>query len=349
MTKHSDDFIKNATLADLKGRHVFLHDLTPEQREIAIGKLTNHERLKLAGRSRFPGQNVTGLSFDEAIEKAGLDFKVEEGPVFDRHGGTVSRYKALTRTDNRKSISVVSETYGVIQARDAVSGLRDLCNVGAAVPVSAWSHDGGRRFGVAACIGNSSFNRLGSTRPETIAHYVIAQSSHDGTGSYSLTRDAVDLSCFNGAVTVVRDSRVSLRHSSRVLDRVKQAQADLVTLIDDALQEQLVIQKLAEDRFTLEQFITFADELLGGLDDEATDRSKTIYQNKVVELGELFTSGQGNHGCSKLDAYSAVTEWLTPRREKYEAAKFATRFFNDTAPGARPAKLRERAVRLLTR
>lgn len=347
MTKQNID-IQNADFAELKGRHVFLKDLTPKEREVAVAKIPNNERLKLAC-GRFPGADVLGLSFDEAIEKAGLDFEVTEQPVHVPNGRAVPRYKALVRYDTDRPISVVSESYGTIQARDAVSGLRELCNAGAAVPARAWSHDGGRRFGVAAIIGNSSFQRLGADKPETIAHYVVAQSSHDGTGSYSLTRDAVQLVCFNGAITTVRDSRISLRHTSRVLERVKQAQQDLVKLVDDALAEQLLLQRLAEDRFTLKQFVLFADELLGGIDEEKTDRSKTIYQNKVVELGQLFTEGQGNFGVSKLDAFSAVTEWLTPRRAKYDEAKFATKYFNDTAPGARPAKLRERAVRLLTR
>lgn len=346
MTKNID--IQNASFADLKGRHVFLRDLSPEEQRTAIAKINDNERLQLAAK-RFPGVQARGLTFDQAAEKAGLYFDVKEVPVFTPDGSKIARYKGLQRTDNGAPVSVVSDTYGTVQSRDAVSGLRGLCNVGAAVPAAVWVHDGGRQFGAAAIVGNSSFSRLGADRPQTIAHYIVAKSGHDGSSSYSLTRDAIDLVCFNGAVTVVRDSRILLRHTSKVLDRVKQAQTDLGLLIEDALREQLVIQKLAEDRFTLEQFIAFADELLGGVEEEATDRSKTIYQNKVVELGELFTSGQGNHGVSKLDAYSAVTEWLTPRRQKYDEAKFATKYFNDTAPGARPAKLRERAVRLLTR
>lgn len=354
MTKQNITIDENTTFEDLKGRHVFLKNLDDKDRALAVSKIPQNERLRLATQSRFPGAYTAGLSFDETIAKAGLDFEVEEAPVFTNPTRASQRqvdgYKALVRTDNHVPLSVVSKTYGTVQVSDAFSGIKSLCDRRLAVPVSAWCHEEGRRFGVAAVIGNSSFGpRLGSDRPEVIAHYIVAQSGHDGSSAYSLTRDSVQLVCFNGATTRQRDSRIYLRHTSRIGDRVASAQRGLQTLVEDALEEQRLFERLAQDRFTLEQFVEFANELLTPPEKDATDRSRSIHLNKVQTLADLFEEGQGNVGQSKLDAYSAVTEWLTPRRAAYEAAKFATKYFNDTAPGARPAKLRERAVRLLTR
>lgn len=351
-SKHSDQFINGASFADLKSRHVFLRDLTPEQRGVALSKIPNNERLRLAGRSAFPGADVTGLSWDEAAKVGGIDFEVRETVVFAPNGEAFPGYKGLQRTDNDRPISVVSDTYGTLQNREAFAGLKALCDAGHAAPASAWSKDGGRQVGAAALIGNSAIaSRIGGDKPEVFAHYIVARGGFTGQEAQAHERYTAQLVCFNGATTNTRESRVYLRHSSRITERVEEANNALVKLIEDAIEEQRLFEELAQSRFDLAQFLDFADELLGGIDlEKASDRSKTIYANKLEELGGLFTHGLGNHGASKLDAYSAVTEWLTPRREAYaDAAKFATKFYNDTAAGARPAQLRERAVRLLTK
>ncbi len=348
--------IKTVTYADLKSRHVFLRDLDPADKAAAIAKIPNNERLRLASRSAFPGTDVSGLSWDEAARKGGIDFTVTEEPVYyTNESGPVRTivpgYKALVKTD-RKPISIVSDTYGTLQNSDAFAGFKALCDAGHAVPASVWSKDGGRQVGAAALIGNSAIAaRIGGDKPEVFAHYIVARGGFTGQEAQTFERYCAQLICFNGAVTNARESRVYLKHSSRVTQRVGEANEALVKLINDAVEEQRLFEELAQSKFDLRQFLDFADELLGGIDlEKASDRSKTIYSNKLEELGFLFTEGQGNHGQSKLDAYSAITEWLTPRRAQYEdAAKFAAKFYNDTAAGARPAQLRERAVRLLTK
>lgn len=351
-TKHTDESINNATFADLKSRHVFLRDLTPEQRATALAKIPQNERLRLATRSAFPGTDVSGLTWSEAAKKGGIDFTVESGPVLNGAGRVVDGYRAHTRTDNGAPISVTSDTYGVLQCSEAFAGIQALCDAGHAAPAAVWSRNGGAQVGAAALIGNSAIAaRIGGDKPEVFAHYIVARNGFTGAELLVYERYTSQLICFNGATTNTRESRVALKHSSRIVSRAEEANIALVKLVEDAVEEQRLFEELAQSRFDLAQFLDFADELLGGIDlEKATDRSKTIYANKLEELGFLFTEGLGNHGASKLDAYSAVTEWLTPRREKYEdAAKFAAKFYNDTAAGARPAQLRERAVRLLTK
>lgn len=347
--------IKTTTYADLKSRHVFLKNLDPADRAAAIAKIPNNERLRLASRSAFPGADVSGLTWDDAAVKGGVDFEVKEVPVLTYPQGvggprTVAGYKGLQRTDNSTAISIVSDTYGTVQCKDAFAGLKALCDAGHATPASVWAKDGGRQVGAAALIGNSAISaRIGGDKPEVFAHYIVARGGFTGQEAQVYERYTSQLVCFNGATTQTRESRVYLKHTSKVGVRVEQANNALVRLIEDAVEEQALFEQLAQSKFDLRQFLDFADELLGGFEESATDRSKTIYSNKLEELGFLFTEGQGNHGQSKLDAYSAITEWLTPRRAQYEdAAKFAAKFYNDTAVGARPAQLRQRAVRLLT-
>lgn len=355
MTKTNID-IKTASFADLKSRHVFLRDLSAEDRAIAIAKIPHNERLRLASRSAFPGEDVSGLTWDQAAAKGGIDFEVEEQEVFAQANGALFKrahgYKALTRKDNHRPISIVADTYGTLQCREAFAGLKALCDAGHASPASAWAKGGGRQIGAAALIGNSAIAaRIGGDKPEVFAHYIVARGGFTSAEAQVFERYTSQLICFNGVTTNTRESRVYLKHSSRIAKRAEEANAALVKIVEDAVEEQRLFEELAQSRFDLAQFIDFADELLGGIDlEKATERSKTIYSNKLEEPGGLFTHGLGNHGASKLDAYSAITEWLTPRREAYQdAAKFAAKFYNDTAAGARPAQLRERAVRLLTK
>ena len=51
----------------------------------------------------------------EAFRIAKADFQVARGPVFDQDMRPIPGYQAITRTDNGKTLSVMTETYKPIQ------------------------------------------------------------------------------------------------------------------------------------------------------------------------------------------------------------------------------------------
>lgn len=333
------------------GNHTFLHTLPVEERAAAIAKV---DQWKLRSRiaATFPGQQVHGLDWDRAMHEADLDWDLVEMPVFAKGKFTaaIPGYKALARKESHAPVSIVKQSYGVIQNSTAFSGLKGLVDTGHATLESLYSMNGGCNVGAVAFLGTSKLpTRLGGDSPETFAHYAIAKNSHDGSGSFTWTRYTAQLKCLNGLFSTQRHSSVAVRHSKNGDANAKAAMNAVGSLIANALAEMETLAEMAQARMDLGSFLLRASEILRpeGVD-ALTERQVKNHRKELEELGELFEHGQGNVGQSQLDGYSAITEWLTPRRAQYaDAAKYATRFFNNEA--GRSATIRERAMAILRR
>ena len=109
----------------------------------------------------------------------------------------------------------------------------------------------------------------------------------------------------------------------------------------------------AMDLLYTEQFDAFARKLLNEvqatLTKESEEAAKARRDRKVEELLGYFNEpARGTFGQTESDAYNAITNWLTPRREQYEeSARFGRAL---TAQGeGHGARVRDRALRLLER
>jgi len=92
------------------------------------------------------GTAVEGaLTSAEAIKAAGLDWNVDEVPVYLEHGAKISGYKGLRRADTGTILHVCRDSYHPIQNRDAFKFFDRVTGTGAAKYVTAGAlGDGGR-------------------------------------------------------------------------------------------------------------------------------------------------------------------------------------------------------------
>lgn len=66
----------------------------------------------------------------EALRLAGLDWTVEQEPVYTEHNEMVKGYKANVRSSDRRVLGVVSDRYKVVQNTDAFSFTDELLGNG---------------------------------------------------------------------------------------------------------------------------------------------------------------------------------------------------------------------------
>ena len=332
---------------------MFLSELSSaDAKRNAIAKLPEWRKKNIVQRA-FPGASVGGMDWADALSHAGADFDVYEAPLFAHSKSGVQaeapKHKGIVRYDNDNVVGVVGTKFGTVQHHDAFDGLRSICEGGNATLEALSVEEGGARVSATALLGFSSISQLGNSKGDALAHFLRAKNAHDGSGSYEFSLSTLRLVCLNGMTGIEHIANTKLRHTSKVHDRIRQANDAIFSVVRAAKEEVERFERLAQDRITLESFIEFGQELLNSTRGEAnTDKKLVRRENDVNDLVDLFAEGAGNHGASKFDAYNAVTEWLSVRRNQYEtSAKFANAFRN--AETGTAAKTRTRALRLLQR
>jgi phage/plasmid-like protein (TIGR03299 family) len=172
--------------------------------------------------------NTTG---EDMIRRAGLDWEVIPTPLFaglcsdTGYGVSVPGYKMLTRADRPGTVlSVVSESYGIIQNRDALEVMESAVGEGAAVYHVAGSLDEGRQIFLLAELAMPE-GRSWTLAGEKYRPFLLVTSGHDGTRSLQVMFTAIRVVCNNTLTAAMagRQPRITIRHTRNAADRVKQA------------------------------------------------------------------------------------------------------------------------------
>ena len=309
-------------------------------------------------RRAFPGKVVNATSLEKALQEAGANFTVGKRPICtdvrkdEKTGDVVFReigtHVATFREDTGETLGVVGKDYGVVNFGDAFAAIDILAQRGDALIRNVELIDAGRKCRVTALLGTTVMPSQGGA-PNTLAHFVIFEAGHDGRTSVTANLFSLRLECFNGMTSRKHIEAHRVAHSSRASKRMEQVtEAILTDLIGDVATEMALFQAMARKRMTRKQFSSFVDDLLGPLDEEAAQATKTRRENTVKELEGYFNGGNEGAGQTAWGAYNSVTRWLKAQEERYEdAAKMAKKFHSNLqGDGNRKAA---RALALLTR
>jgi hypothetical protein len=331
---------------DMTISHSFLNSIEGSKKADAIAALPEWRKKNIIAQS-IPGTRVGGLPFDEALAVSGADFEVREASLTATAGIKIESHKALVRIDNRVPVGIVGKDFGLVQHGQALEGLRDVCASGDVTLEAISVEEGGARIAATGLLGFSKIHQPGRDHADALAHFVRAKNAHDGSCSLTWGLFTLRLTCLNGqtAFTLIDGSR--LRHTRLVQDRIGQARTVVPNLIKAAKEEVETFQQLADSKIAIEDFIKFSSELLTDVRGDAnTDRKKVRREKDILELVDYFCDGAGNQGESKYDAYNAITDWLSVRRDQFEdSVKFANKF--RASENGAASKTRQQALRLL--
>lgn len=177
------------------------------------------------GLGRQLPANVTG---DEMIRFAGLDWEVIPRPLAaEMHDGTlapVAGHVALTRSDRNTVLSVVSDRYGIIQNREALTLLDAAVGEGSAVYHVAGALDEGRQVFLLAEVATPG--HTWTVKGEEMKPYLLLATGHDATRALTCMFTAVRVVCNNTVSVALSDEvspRLTIRHTKNAAERVKQA------------------------------------------------------------------------------------------------------------------------------
>lgn len=272
----------------------------------------------------------------EAIKLAGLDWNIEQKPIFHHYeDGTnkeVAEYKALVRSDNQKTLSVMKNSYTPYQNKSCFDWFSPFVESGLAKFETAGSLRDGKVVWVLATLNKAPLDVGGG---DLIQKYLLLSTSHDGTMANRVGFTPTRVVC-NNTLSAAHSSGASelvrVRHSKQVAQRMDQLQ-DIVNAMDakfEATAEQYkALTKTYVNQKDLEKYVNVIFKL-NPLGDEREALRAAKMQEQIIKL---FENGAGSDLKSAKGtmwgAYNAVTEYLTHESKKDQEAKLFGNWFGD--------------------
>lgn len=183
------------------------------------------------------GVSVDGLlTAKEAIEKAGLNWKVKKVPLQDIDGNNVPNHFSIRREDNKESLGVVGNHYTPLQNHESFSFADSIIAEKAAVYENAGSFLGGKRTFLLAKI-----NGLMTIRgKDPMEKRFLFSNSHDGSRSVEIALTLVRISCLNSLNFAIKSAAknelVRVRHTITMGEKVSDIR-NALGLVNEQLKE----------------------------------------------------------------------------------------------------------------
>jgi len=242
------------------------------------------------------GQIVSGYpTSKEALQLAGLDFKVEKRKLFTPCSGEVNfegeieyqeievpDYFATVRTDSDRVLGVVGKEYEVVQNADAFSFFDEIVGGDGMQYETAGALGKGERIFITAKL--PDYIKVGTD--DYIEKYLFLTTSHDGSGSITAAFTPIRIVCQNTLNAAMHNSSntIKIRHTASAQDRLKEAHK--VMGISSRLANEM------ESIFNQWTKVRITDKEVMQLIQQAMAPSKEVLQNikNGEELSTVFTN-----------------------------------------------------------
>jgi phage/plasmid-like protein (TIGR03299 family) len=194
---------------------------------------------------------------EEALRLAGLDWKVEQMPIYTPHG-KVDGYKANVRSTDRQVLGVVTDRYKVIQNTEAFAFTDELLGAGVRYE-TAGSLQGGKKIWLLA-----RMPREFIIAGERISPYLVFSNTHDGSGAVRVAVTPIRVVCNNTLNLALENAArsFSMVHTGDIRGKVSEAKQTL--FMADKYMENLgrEFEKLRKQKITDQQVKEYIEILL---------------------------------------------------------------------------------------
>lgn len=261
----------------------------------------------------------------EALELAGLDWRVLQEPIYTTEGEAICGYKANVRDSDRKVLGVVSDRYKIVQNQEAFAFTDELLGEGVRYE-TAGSLQGGKRVWLLARLPHEYI-----ISGERITPYLVFFNSHDGSGAIKAALTPIRVVCqntLNLALSTARRSW-SMIHTGNIQGKMQEAR-DTLFMAEKYMDslgrefETLRKKKLAEKQ--VREYI----EILLPIEDGSTPQQAKNMKRLREDLEARYfdapdLKGLGNNGYRFINAVSDFATHSNPLRRtvNYQENLFA--------------------------
>lgn len=241
---------------------------------------------------------------EEMLKAAHLDWQVEKQPIYDDDGRRIPGFATTIRSDTGLHLGVMSDSYQVVQNRDAFRFMDDLLRDGIMRYEAAGALRSGRTVWVLARMPGVDTIAEG----DNLQRFVLWLNSHDATGSLFAIPTSVRVVCANTATTAIRGQR-GIRHVGDMAEKLSQAH-DLLSQANERFTDYRdQAQILANRHYSPTDAKQYVSTLVP--EPEESGRSSSIRERKVQEIERALQNERQNLPTIKgtwWSLYNAVSE-----------------------------------------
>ena len=253
---------------------------------------------------------------EDALRLAGLDWDVNQAPVYTNDGIEIPGYKANVRSTDNKVLGIVSNRYQIVNNKEAfefTDALIGETESGGVRYETAGSLCGGKRIWLLAKMPTKK------VLDDDVEPYMFFSNSHDGTGAIKVGMTPVRIVCANTLAIALNTAKRqwSTKHVGDMQSKLEEAK--LCLRMADSYMANLDVEadRLANAKLYREQIEEILDEMFPA-DDNTSERKK----NNIVQFKNQFWTAYNMPDIQKFEdsawmAVNAMSDVIThsaPRR-----------------------------------
>lgn len=265
-------------------------------------------------------RNATSLK--EALKISSLDYEVVKEPVYLANGHVIKNQFCTKKKDTDEVFGIVGKEYTIVQNEEAFDFVDTL------IPEGMVFEKAGE---------NNGSNWIIASLPEQyvlgdkMVPYVIFQNSHSGGTPVKASISPLRIACSNQFTIAWKeaDAKVSIRHTSNVINRLEAAKDVLGMAASnmDALKknaEKLALQKVSENEVK-----KVLDAMFPVNENEDTARKiNTMNEDRIRFLNAYNEEDITNFKGTKWGLLNAYSDFVTHANAKRKTENFdMNRFF----------------------
>lgn len=272
---------------------------------------------------------ITAPSSREALQLAGLDWKVNQKPIYTETE-EIPGYKANVRSTDQKVLGVVTDRYRIIQNEDAFAFTDALLGEGVRYE-TAGSLAGGKKVWLLARMPHEYI-----ISGEHITPYLVFSNTHDGSGAVKVALTPIRVVCnntLNLALSTAKRSW-SMIHTGNVSEKIQEAQDTLFMAEKYMGCIGKEFESLRHKKMTEQQVMEYIDLLLP-ISEEATDLQKKNVKSLREDMKARYFDAPDlkDLGDNAYRFVNAVSDFATHAEPLRRTANYRETLFSKTMDG----------------
>ena len=270
------------------------------------------------------------LTSEDALVAAGLNWRVNQKPIFTSDGRAIPNYKANVRDRDSKVLGVVTDRYKVVQNDEAFAFTDALLGEGVKYE-TAGSLQEGRRVWMLAKLPEKYI--IGG---ETIEPFLVFSNSHDGSAAIKVSMTPIRVVCQNTLNLALADARRtwSAKHTGSIQTRMHEARETLglAHLYMKNLGRE--IDRLGRIKITDSKVMELINELIPMPDDATAIQRKNVTQQRDdIKIRYFEAPDLKVHSKNGFRFVNAVSDFATHAKPLRETASYKDNLFMKVLDG----------------
>lgn len=266
----------------------------------------------------------------EALEIAGLDWKVTQKEIYTQDGQQIPGFKANVREMDQRILGVVTNRYRIVQNEEAFAFTDQLLGEGVTYE-TVGSLQGGRRTWILARLPQRYI-----ISGDEITPYLVFMNSHDGSGAIKAAMTPVRVVCqntLNLALSTAKRSW-STNHTGDIQGKLRDAEETL--FYADHYMKELgkTIDQMNQTKISDQKVKEYIDALFPEAEGASEIQKRNILHLKEEVKFRYFEAPDLQHiGKNAYRFVNAVSDFATHAKPLKERSNYRENLFARTVDG----------------